>query len=93
MSLPRSVTDQLCPQGHIVTEPADRRWLWHLESVLAVSGTTDIHREKQHALQRYLVETCAHHWHDSEADGDIGAHRQCLWCCIVEWADEGGSGR
>lgn len=88
MSLPRSITDPFCPQGHVVTEPADRRWLWHLEGSLAVLATTHLLREQQHALRQYLNSTCLHHWHDSEADGDIAAHRQCLWCCTVEWADE-----
>lgn len=77
---PRGVLDPLCPSEHVITEPIDRRILWHLENMLAVSATTDYLRDQQWNLKRYLVQTCQHHWHAYEADEHISAFRQCLWC-------------
>ena len=65
----------------------DRRILWNLEGFLAVSGTIREHRQKQENLLAYLRSTCAHHWHEYEADPPIKAHRQCLWCNEVEWIE------
>ena len=39
-------------------------------------------------LRQYLNETCEHHWHTWDGDEDIPAHRQCSWCCDVEWQQE-----
>jgi hypothetical protein len=77
---PRGVMDPLCPEEHVVTETMDRRILWHLETKLAVSATTDYLRDVQWNLRRYLVQACQHHWHEWEAEGDFPAGRQCLWC-------------
>lgn len=82
---PRGVLDPLCADEHVITESLDRRVLWHLENVLAVSATTDYLREKASNLQRYLNGTCEHHWHDNQQyeEGDPPL-RQCLWCNDVE---------
>ncbi|GID73288.1 hypothetical protein Ade02nite_19290 [Paractinoplanes deccanensis] len=32
-----------------------------------------------------LNETCEHHWKSYAGDDQIAAHRQCSWCCDVEW--------
>ena len=61
----------------------DRRWLWRLESMLAVSGTTSGHRLMATDLHQYLNETCDHHWHAFAGDGDIPDHRQCSWCHVA----------
>ncbi|WP_395109819.1 hypothetical protein [Actinomadura sp. SCN-SB] len=83
--MPRSVLDLYCPSDHLVTTPTDRRMLWHLESELAVAATNDRLRRLASDLRRYLNDTCAHHWHEREAEAGIPAHRQCLWCSDVEW--------
>lgn len=86
---PRGVVDPIGPHGDPVTTSTDRRLLWHLESMLAVSGTTQTHREEQRRLSEYLHETCEHEWIDYEAEeGYAPAHRQCLWCNDVDWKDE-----
>lgn len=63
--------------------PQDRRWLWRLESFLAINGTTPGHRDMGGDLRQYLNETCEHHWHTYDADAVIPAHRQCAWCSDV----------
>jgi hypothetical protein len=87
--MPRGVLDLYCAADHVVTTPLDRRMLWHLEGVLAVSATNDRLRQLAQDLRRYLDSTCAHHWHEYEPDqenpNDIPAHRQCMWCSDVEW--------
>lgn len=82
---PRSVTDGACPQGHAIEATADRRRLWHIESVLSVRARTEDERALARDLRRYLNRTCEHHWHAYPAEGDIAAHRQCLWCCDVRF--------
>jgi hypothetical protein len=77
------------PDGEPIPTPFDRRWLWRLETFLAVSGTTDIHRVMARDLRQYLNETCEHVWRDWAGDDVIAAHRQCLWCNDVEWAEAG----
>lgn len=76
------------PDGEPIPTPLDRRWLWRLEMFLAVSGTTDTHRAMARDLREYLTETCEHVWQGYEAEDDLPAHRQCLWCNDVQW--EGG---
>jgi hypothetical protein len=83
-TFPRGVMDPLCPSEHVISESTDRRILWHLESQLAVSATTNYLRDMQWNLKRYLVQTCAHHWHSWEDDEVYGAGRQCLWCHSTE---------
>lgn len=91
--MPRSVTESFCPRDHFITTPTERRMLWHLEGVLTVSATNDTLRGVARNLRAYLTETCEHHWHEYRAEGDIPAHRQCLWCCDVDWLDRDRSAR
>lgn len=88
--MPRSVLDLYCAADHVVTTPTDRRMLWHIEGVLAVAAGNDRLRQLAQDLRRYLNSTCEHHWHEYEAEPDIPAHRQCLWCSDVEWLDVAG---
>ncbi len=81
--LPRSVLDPFGPRGEVIITPADRRWLWHVESLLAVAATNDYLRDLGRALTSYLHETCAHHWNDLLDCADLPI-RQCLWCNVVE---------
>lgn len=94
---PRGVLDPCGPDGEPVFTPTDRRMLWHLEGVLsaAAGGGGDLRL----ALYRYLCETCEHHWRDYEVSewrhpdtgvvmDRIPAHKQCLWCSEVEWAQD-----
>jgi hypothetical protein len=81
------------PNGEPCDTPADRRWLWRLENMLAVtapmgSALDDLRRD----LRQYLNETCDHHWqeYDGEPGTPIGAHRQCLWCNDTEWKTADG---
>ena len=60
--------------------PLDRRWLWHVESWLAVAATSDTLRQLGTDLSEYLRETCQHHWMHEDGDEEIPAMRQCLWC-------------
>lgn len=85
-AFPRGVSDPRCPRGEPIDTTTDHRLLWHLESVLAVSGTNDYLRDAGRALARYLHATCQHHWHDYEGDETVPAHKQCLWCNDVIWA-------
>lgn len=75
------------PRSEPCFAPTDRRWLWRLESFLAVYGTNQRHDDARRDLLEYLRETCEHHWEDyaAESDGSIPAHRQCLWCNDVDW--------
>ena len=90
--MPRSVLDLYCASDHVVTTPTDRRMLWHIEGVLAVTATNDRLRQVAQDLRRYLNATCEHHWHEYRAEADIPAHRQCLWCSDVEWLDAATGG-
>lgn len=97
-NMPRSVLDPCGPRGEPITTPTDRRMLWHLENVLAVSVAYDSELgQLARDLRRYLTETCEHHWLDydesrwqhpdtGEVQDVIPVHRQCLWCHDVEWA-------
>lgn len=86
LAFPRGVSDPSCPDGHVIETTTDHRLLWHLESVLAVSGTTDYLRDAGRAVAKYLHATCQHHYHDYADDpGYAPAHRQCLWCNDVIW--------
>ena len=86
---PASVLEEgLCARGEPDPTSLDRRWLWRLESFLAISGTTDLHRQMASDLTAYLNETCEHHWHEYAGDADIPAHKQCSWCNDVVWASE-----
>lgn len=78
------------PNGEPCFTTVDRRWLWHLESCLAVMATTDLLRDVRRDLAAYLHETCEHHWrNDWPGDETTPAHRQCVWCNEVVWlADE-----
>lgn len=96
---PRGVLDPYGPSGEPIFTSTDRRMLWHLESVLGVSAPYGSSLgELRLALYRYLCETCEHHWNVSaedvarhpdtdEVQSVIPAHRQCLWCSEVEWAE------
>lgn len=101
--MPRGVTDPLGPRGEPIATPADRRLLWHIESMLAVrapagSDLAALARD----LRAYLNETCEHHWleyaesrweHPDATEADaIPPHRQCLWCHDVEWTADQPSG-
>ncbi len=83
------------PDGEPCATPADRRWLWRLESALAInapSGSTLSVLGRD--LRQFLNETCEHHWrvYDNTGSGDwIASHRQCLWCSDVEWKAADGS--
>lgn len=87
----RALLDPNDPRGEPLTTPLDRRWLWRIESMLTVSGTTETHRTMQRDLRAYLNETCEHHWLPYDGDDQVPAHRQCLWCCDVLWDNEGGA--
>lgn len=82
----RILLDPNGPDGRPLTTPLDRRWLWKIETQLAVSGTNDTMRQLGRDLRQYLAETCEHHWSEAcEAEAQIPAHRQCLWCSEVDW--------
>lgn len=81
----RIILDPNGPSGQPISTPADRRWLWRIEGFLAVMANTGLQRALARDLRQYLNETCEHHWHDCAADEVIPAHRQCLWCCDVDW--------
>jgi hypothetical protein len=83
-NLPRSVLDPWDSQDQPVFTPADRRMLWHLENVVAVSATNDTLREADRDLRGYLDETCEHHWIALSADECCPAMRQCTWCHRTE---------
>lgn len=88
---PRSILDLFGPRGELVPTPMDRRWLWRLEGMLAVSGTTDIMRQLGRDLAEYLHETCEHHWLPLSADDCCPAMRHCLWCSEVEDVQDGAA--
>lgn len=85
---PQMLNDEgRCGSGEPDETTLDRRWLWRLESFLAVYGTNPTQRQMGQDLRQYLNESCAHHWHSYAADADIAAHRQCQYCYDVEWGD------
>lgn len=96
---PASVLEfDLCAQGDPDPTTQDRRWLWRLESFLAVYGTNDTLRGMGADLKQYLDETCEHHWHHDEVEGPerMEAFRQCSWCYDTEFfpptlTEEGGA--
>jgi hypothetical protein len=87
--MPRGVLDPYGPHGEPIFTPTDRRMLWHLEGALTVAATNDTLRQLATDLRAYLNETCQHHWTDYDPETGIPAHRQCLWCCGVEWSVAG----
>jgi len=44
------------------TADTDRRWLWRLEGMLAVTATSAVHHATREELLAYLRGTCAHSW-------------------------------
>jgi hypothetical protein len=80
----RIVLDPLNAHDEVVTTPMDRRWLWRVEGLLAVTATNDTQRQLAADLSAYLSETCEHHWRDQPGDNEIPAHRQCMWCSNLE---------
>lgn len=84
----RVILDPLDHHGQPVSTPTDRRWLWRIESILAVAATNDTLRELAQDLSEYLAETCEHHMTHYAGDSDIPEHDQCLWCNEVVWAGE-----
>ena len=88
--LPMSILDEgLDSDGNPDPTSLDRRWLWRLEKFLLVNGTNPTHHQMQADLQVYLRTTCEHHWKAYAAEADTDAHRQCSWCCDVEWLGGG----
>ena len=83
---PPGLTDLLCPNGHIIEVPLDRRWLWHAHTDLtAAVDLTPALAELRDALGGYLSATCEHHWEtviDGTAEGVAGGGERCLWCEI-----------
>ena len=97
-AFPRGVLDPFGPDGEPIFTSTDRRLLWHMENFLAVHATTEALHDLRLQLYRYLCETCEHHWREYEVsewrhpdtgvvEDAIPAHRQCLWCSRVEWAE------
>lgn len=43
-----------------MTSGADRRWLWRLETFLALNGGSDEMRVMSRDLTQYLRDTCTH---------------------------------
>jgi hypothetical protein len=83
--MPNALLSPTGPRGEPIKTSQDRRWLWHVEGFLAVSGTTPAQHLLGRKIRAYLNETCEHHWLDYKGDADIPAHLQCMWCCDVEW--------
>jgi hypothetical protein len=84
----RIVLDPLDAHGAPVATPTDRRWLWRIEGLLAVSAANDTQRQLAADLRYYLAETCEHHLRHYDADGEIPEHDQCLWCSEVSFTGE-----
>lgn len=80
---PRSLLDPAGPNGETITAPLDRRWLWRLETFLALNGGSDETRVMSRDLTQYLRDTCTHDWQSGVNYSDQPI-RQCLWCNIVE---------
>lgn len=76
-----------CSDGEPDATTLDRRWLWRLESFLAICGTNPGQHQMGRDLRQYLNETCVHHWHSHAAEGEIEAHRMCLYCGDLEWGE------
>lgn len=73
--VPAAVLDLLCPNGHIIAESMDRRWLWAvLEALRQTPDLPDTLLALSDMLAERLRADCAHHWESSD-DGD-----RCLWC-------------
>jgi hypothetical protein len=87
---PLSVTDPCDSQGLPLSTPADRRWLWRIESFLAVSGTNDTQRQMGRDLAQYLNETCEHHYIHFTPEPREPRCRQCIWCHETEWETANG---
>lgn len=85
--LPRSVGDPLGPDGELIPTPTDHRWLWHIESFLAVNATNEAQRDLQSRLRRYLNATCQHFYREGTGYQDEPL-KQCLWCCDVIFLEE-----
>jgi len=84
----RIVLDPLDAHGEPVATPADRRWLWRIEGLLAVSATNDEQRQLAADLYAYLAETCGHHLRHYDGDSEIPEHDQCMWCCEVTFTGD-----
>lgn len=90
---PAMLRDFAGPDGEDCPTPMDRRWLWRLESFLAVCGTTNYHRQMGHDLRVYLHQSCQHQWRIDEPDSwweGSPRMRQCLWCNHVDEIDIDG---
>lgn len=84
---PRMILDPEDPNGSPLPTPADRRWLWRIESTLAVSATNDAQRQLAADLYAYLAETCEHHMRHYGGEETAFPHDQCLWCSEVVFTD------
>lgn len=84
----RIVLDPLDAHGAPVATPVDRRWLWRIEGLLAVSATNETQRQLAADLYAYLAETCEHHLRHYDGDEAIPEHDQCLWCNEVTFAGD-----
>lgn len=82
------ILDPNDPNGLPIGTPADRRWLWKIESTLSVCATTPEQRQLAADLHAYLNETCEHHWLHYEGDDMFAPHEQCLWCSVVEFKND-----
>ena len=85
-SAPRGVFSLFCPLGHVITETQDRRWLWQIQESLTNAANSEAGLSPElaamsAALDRFLVDTCEHHWEDLSIDGRPGDEK-CLWCEI-----------
>lgn len=79
--------------GRTVTTPVDRRWLWRLETALAVSARPgDVLDDLRKDLAQYLAETCEHHWLHCAGGGYVPEHEQCMWCHKIQTTAVGGAG-
>jgi hypothetical protein len=87
----RIVLDPQDAHGTPVATPTDRRWLWRIEGLLAVSATNGTQRQLATDLRYYLAETCEHHLRHYDADGEIPEHDQCLWCSEVSFTGDTGN--
>jgi len=66
----------------------DRRRLWNLSGLLAVTGTLPIHHDANTDLREYLIATCGHFWEPVPAEDlspDLGEELlQCRYCNLVK---------
>jgi hypothetical protein len=84
----RIVLDPNDAHGAPVATPADRRWLWKIEGILAVTATNDTQRQLGADLRYYLAETCEHHMRHYDGDEAYPEHDQCLWCSEVQFTGD-----